>query len=1070
MDKLHLIGNPVFSEVIHLMNSRDAANLEADLETLMEIGFNLGLAHAGAGAESPFTGLDEERRKLKTLAIVSAYLLEFKGAAEEIADGYDDDSPRDPASYFDAGAFIMGQRFMQGKEMDNWEERVFSLGAATSCLELAGSLTPANQPSKRAIRAYWLSGIHEHLFDLTADPDRIAWSIAETERALSVAPDHPESGIWRGALASRLFKQHELSQNKEHLSKAFRIIRDLIAHEQTAGMVTTTHLLAISLHKHYERTGDTESLEAATIFAERAAKAAELSWGLPDLGIKSDQFMRITYINSKSAASPPVNHTISSICLSRYIRFRDMEDLEKGISVTEQALQSTAEETSSYPALQTSFGRMLLHQYLVTEDSEELEKAMSSAKSAIQAYNTLMESDPVFTALAAGRGHSQAHKLQGDLYAVKWQLRHYFSEGYGARLHYQIALGWAADDQEHYRKQYECLHSLAKHISAEEGHETIGGSTTEVDLLGTLFKLAENRAAPALVRIQSARLALRLLGQRGNWDEASAGAQEALKLLSQICGRFMKREDQQYAIAQTSGLAADACSVALEAGNVPRALEVVEFGRGLIMGYLMDARAELGRLRQKHPELAERYETLLARASVPIATGSRGRQEELLSERVEAVTQLEETLEHLQRKGFFLQPTPAELQRHAAEGPIVIVNITDLGSDAIIIAEEEIQAIALPEMTLGQVPSTLRARIGSFRGLDIRGEMAYADRDLATDLDDDATTTTDSGILHWLWSTCVSKVLAKLRAMRVLPSRDTRVWWMGTGVASGLPFHAAGRHVPGSTETTLDHCIPSYTPGIKALGYARECVSRAAAQLTPTGQTPTTTSILVVAMPTTPGYTPLDGVRAETAAIQCLAELPDSKLTSKHRVLRYSVRTLEHPSQEDTLSEMGNHDIIHFACHGMSDPTNPSGSHLLLQRATCASGEEEDEDENKSAVVDPLTASNISNSNSLGRAWIAYLSACSTAQVRADAFVDENIHLASAFQVAGFAHVIGTLWRADDRACVRLVLYFYTALANKPDMRTTGAVASLLRESVLELRQHFIDMPSSWAPFVYFRA
>lgn len=78
--------------------------------------------------------------------------------------------------------------------------------------------------------------------------------------------------------------------------------------------------------------------------------------------------------------------------------------------------------------------------------------------------------------------------------------------------------------------------------------------------------------------------------------------------------------------------------------------------------------------------------------------------------------------------------------------------------------------------------------------------------------------------------------------------------------------------------------------------------------------------------------------------------------------------------------------------------------------------------------VGELKVSDIWNSKSIGRARISYLSACSTAQIRANALLDENIHLATAFRVAGFAHVIDTLWRADDQACVQLANLFYCSL------------------------------------------
>jgi CHAT domain-containing protein len=49
--------------------------------------------------------------------------------------------------------------------------------------------------------------------------------------------------------------------------------------------------------------------------------------------------------------------------------------------------------------------------------------------------------------------------------------------------------------------------------------------------------------------------------------------------------------------------------------------------------------------------------------------------------------------------------------------------------------------------------------------------------------------------------------------------------------------------------------------------------------------------------------------------------------------------------------------------------------------------------------------------------FLAYLSACGTGEIRDERFFDESIHLISACQIAGFRHVIGTLWAVNDRIC-----------------------------------------------------
>ena len=98
---------------------------------------------------------------------------------------------------------------------------------------------------------------------------------------------------------------------------------------------------------------------------------------------------------------------------------------------------------------------------------------------------------------------------------------------------------------------------------------------------------------------------------------------------------------------------------------------------------------------------------------------------------------------------------------------------------------------------------------------------------------------------------------------------------------------------------------------------------------------------------------------------------------------------------------------MHFACHGISNLTNPSDSRLLLQNPNPSS---------LSTEPDSLSVCAVSSANT-DAAQIAYLPACSTAENRFVMLADEAIHIASAFQLAGFSHVLATLWESDDRLC-----------------------------------------------------
>jgi len=82
----------------------------------------------------------------------------------------------------------------------------------------------------------------------------------------------------------------------------------------------------------------------------------------------------------------------------------------------------------------------------------------------------------------------------------------------------------------------------------------------------------------------------------------------------------------------------------------------------------------------------------------------------------------------------------------------------------------------------------------------------------------------------------------------------------------------------------------------------------------------------------------------------------------------------------------------------------------------------------------------------LNGARLAFLSACETA-VGGSRLPDEAIHLTAALQLAGFPHVIGTLWPVGDFHVVAIAEQVYRALA-----ADGSAVAHALHHAVRALR------------------
>lgn len=95
-------------------------------------------------------------------------------------------------------------------------------------------------------------------------------------------------------------------------------------------------------------------------------------------------------------------------------------------------------------------------------------------------------------------------------------------------------------------------------------------------------------------------------------------------------------------------------------------------------------------------------------------------------------------------------------------------------------------------------------------------------------------------VQEWLWDVIAEPVLETLGT-----PTSQRLWWCPIGLLSHLPLHAAGR----GYQSVLDRVVSSYTPTIRALGYARANRRQSATQV----------KTLVVGIPHIPNSKPLLG-------------------------------------------------------------------------------------------------------------------------------------------------------------------------------------------------------------------
>ena len=336
-----------------------------------------------------------------------------------------------------------------------------------------------------------------------------------------------------------------------------------------------------------------------------------------------------------------------------------------------------------------------------------------------------------------------------------------------------------------------------------------------------------------------------------------------------------------------------------------------------------------------------------------------------------------------------------------------MLNATKLRSDAILLTKEQITSIPLPQLS--------HASLVEYLGSSADGNKAKRE------------------MLEWLWKAAVQPVLQELGFYPRPKEFDSlpRIWWIGVGLMAKAPIHAAAKFKKGyvlMTMTTVQYCLPSYTSTIRALQYSRsrQCQLQ-------------NTSMLIVTMPMTPGESSLSGVTEEADGI---------KLSFGHLS---TVDALERPTAERVLHALLGYNIAHFSCHGVSS-VNPAESHLLLLKESVLHDE-----------VDKLHVKDIA-ALKLPIARLAYLSACSTANSTSPYLADEATHIVSSFHIAGFSHVIGTLWKSEDHACHKMAVDFYSMLTKTDD------VAVSYRTAIMGLMKEKPSQPMYWAPFIHFGA
>ncbi|EXK38550.1 hypothetical protein FOMG_06123 [Fusarium oxysporum f. sp. melonis 26406] len=798
-----------------------------------------------------------------------------------------------------------------------------------------------------------------------------------------------------------------------------------------------------------ERYGDLENVQLAVRYASDAKDLAE------------DRMLDVD-------VSASLDLTLSQALALRYHRLQALEDLAEAVETLQHA-RVTASEHFLFPTVLNNLGETLRLQFSRTRNAEclidaigALEEAllMASAKDPAKAmyrsnlslslydlFEVTKESEKLDSSIESGEnaieetniGNTQLPErlnVNGSLYAARFELSNEDSDITKAISQTQAAIDASPADNPQCANYYNNLggYLMRRSLAREsKDKETSQRSKEDMEASHEAYKhLLHMSGATPLLRVLAGYSASSIAFNHGDLKGAQEMMHKAIEMLPKISPLALDRSDQEYALSGISGLSSYATSVALEAGcDASHVLQLQEAGRGIIASLTISARNDISDLEAQAPEIAAEYKKCrdLLSSQAPVSS--------LISERANSRGphgmdryELNKTLDKLEDKirrevpGFanFQQPPSTEdLKKLANKGPIVSFNVSHIRSDAFIISQADIISIPLPN--LKEEDLTNNAKLFLEEPTITKGGLRTKN----------TRNTSLLGCLKWLWNVAVHPVLEALGihqspADKKLP----RIWWTASGLMALMPIHAAGDHTSEAAPNTFNFVIPSYTTTLRALAYARENEWKPLRG--------TDCDFAFIASPNNARS------KAPLTVEESARELDDA--------VRQHCRTkvLVGPTNPETLGILESCNAVYFGCHGESTSTQPCKSYLQL--GTDAESH--------------LTIQEIQGSRHQ-KAQLAYLSACSTANVSARDLVDEVVHIAGAFSLLGFRQVVGTFWQAKNTAARVVAKRFYEELM-LGDGGDEDCVARAYYTAVMELRGSNVRDPLVWATFAHFGA
>jgi tetratricopeptide (TPR) repeat protein len=868
------------------------------------------------------------------------------------------------------------------------------LDEAIKVTQEAVELTPLGS-NNRPRRLNNLGSQLSNRYLLVGRPADINEAIKVTQQAVELTPpgsnDRPRL---LNNLGSHLFEKHKRTSQRIHLDEAIKVTQEAVELTPATSQDRLRRLnnLGMKISERYSQAAQAADLDEAIKVAQEVVKLTPAT--------SNDRLHRLD--------------SLGSYLFERYLRAGQQPDLDRAIEVTQEAVELTPPGSIDRPRRLNNLGNRFSERYSQTGQQTDLDEAIKVAQEAIDLTPTGSNDRPGCLN-NLGINLSERYLLAGQQVDLDEAIR---------VTQEAVELTPTSSND-----RPGCLNNLGRHL-----FERYKRSGQRVDLdktVRTYSEAASTLTSPVPERLRAFRALLGVHGSQNQWKKALKVGRSALQLIPTLAPRSYQNSDKKHLLALVAGLASDAAAVSLRLQEpAVQAIQLLEQGRGILTGDLMDIRSVPLELEQHHPNLANQFIHLRNQMGLPDSVhGSRIYSEAQGKDRQKASELFDLLLEEVrQQSGFerFLQPPmPDEIQDAASRGPIVYINVSTHGCDALIIDGSGISSIPLTGLNL----KTIRSRSKEL-------------------------TSIKPPLLEWLWEAVASPILEQLDIGQCpVDGKLPHIWWIPTGLLSLFPIHAAGYNLEQQPRAVLDVVVSSYSSSVRAVLRSR---SISLPEFSKDNR------VVLVTMKVTPPSKELPFARAEIEEVQRLCQ-------------KAGLATIQPvPIKKDVLHALQSCKVFHFAGHGHSNPSDPLQSYLMLN----------DYESTQMTLTDFLETNILDQSP-----FLAYLSACGTGQIQDESMVDEGLHLANSFQLAGFRHVIGTLWEVEDELCLDMArityewvlrdkmgddsvcLGLHEAMKWSRDQWRTGKVETVdSRDCQPETSHEIHSGILNWVPYVHFGA